>query len=73
LVLPLVAYAIFGTSRQLMVNPDAAACAMIAAAIAPLAGNNAELYLSLTTALTLLTGFFCIAASYFRPIDYFRP
>jgi MFS superfamily sulfate permease-like transporter len=27
-ILPLVAYAIFGTSRQLMVNPDAAACAM---------------------------------------------
>src|SRR6516162_960640 len=65
-ILPLVAYAIFGTSRQLMVNPDAAACAMIAAAIAPLAGNIAELYLSLTTALTLLTGVFCIAASYFR-------
>jgi high affinity sulfate transporter 1 len=65
-ILPLVAYAIFGTSRQLMVNPDAAACAMIAAAITPLAGNHAELYLSLTTALTLLTGVFCIAASYFR-------
>ena len=59
-ILPLVIYAIFGTSRQLMVNPDAAACAMIAAAIAPLAGNSAELYLSLTTALTLLTGLFCI-------------
>ena len=65
-ILPLVAYAIFGTSRQLMVNPDAAACAMIAAAIAPLAGNNAELYLSLTIALTLMTGLFCIVASYFR-------
>ena len=64
-ILPLVIYAIFGTSRQLMVNPDAAACAMIAAAIAPLAGNSAELYLSLTTALTL-TGLFCIVASYFR-------
>jgi MFS superfamily sulfate permease-like transporter len=65
-ILPLVAYAIFGTSRQLMVNPDAAACAMIAAAIAPLAGNSAELYLSLTITLTLLTGLFCIVASYFR-------
>jgi high affinity sulfate transporter 1 len=65
-ILPLVAYAIFGTSRQLMVNPDAAACAMIAAAIAPLAANNAELYLSLTIALTLMTGLFCIVASYFR-------
>jgi high affinity sulfate transporter 1 len=49
-----------------MVNPDAAACAMIAAAIAPLAGNNAELYLSLTIDMTLLTGLFCIGASYFR-------
>ena len=65
-ILPLVAYAIFGTSRQLMVNPDAAACAMIAAAIAPLAGNSAEVYLSLTITLTLLTGLFCIVASYFR-------
>src|SRR5215475_7140988 len=65
-ILPLVAYAIFGTSRQLMVNPDAAACAMITAAVAPVAGNSAELYLSLTTTLTLLTGLFCIAASYFR-------
>ena len=65
-ILPLVAYAIFGTSRQLMVNPDAAACAMIAAAIAPLAGNNAELYLSLTLVMTLLTGLICIVASYFR-------
>jgi high affinity sulfate transporter 1 len=65
-ILPLVAYAIFGTSRQLMVNPDAAACAMIAAAIAPLAGNSAELYLSLTITLTLLTGLICIVASYFR-------
>jgi high affinity sulfate transporter 1 len=65
-ILPLIAYAIFGTSRQLMVNPDAAASAVIAAAIAPLARNSAELYLSLTVALTFLTGVFCIVASYFR-------
>jgi MFS superfamily sulfate permease-like transporter len=32
-ILPLVAYAIFGTSRQLMVNPDAATCAMVAASV----------------------------------------
>src|SRR5215469_2784968 len=40
-ILPLVAYAVFGTSRQLMVNPDAATCAMIAAAVSPLAANDA--------------------------------
>jgi high affinity sulfate transporter 1 len=65
-ILPLVAYAIFGTSRQLMVNPDAATCAVIAAAIAPLAAGNGELYLSLSIALTFFTGLFCIAASFFR-------
>jgi high affinity sulfate transporter 1 len=65
-ILPLVAYAIFGTSRQLMVNPDAAACAMIAAAVAPLAAGDTELYLSLSIMLTFLTGLLCIAASFFR-------
>ena len=30
-ILPLVAYAIFGTSRQLIVGPDAATCALVAA------------------------------------------
>jgi len=65
-ILPLVAYAIFGTSRQLMVNPDAAACAMIAAAIAPLAAGNADLYWSLSVTLTFLSGVFCLAASFLR-------
>src|ERR1700751_1100223 len=43
-ILPLLAYALFGTSRRLIVNPDAAVCAMIAAAAAPLAGDDAQLY-----------------------------
>jgi high affinity sulfate transporter 1 len=65
-ILPLVAYAIFGTSRQMIVNPDAAVCAMVAAAVAPLAGGNAELYWSLSVAVTFLAGGFCIAASFLR-------
>ena len=65
-ILPLVAYAIFGTSRQLMVNPDAATCAMISAAIVPLAAGDPERYLSLSVAMTFFTGVFCIAASFFR-------
>jgi MFS superfamily sulfate permease-like transporter len=36
-ILPLVAYAIFGTSRQLIIGPDAATCALVSAAVAPLA------------------------------------
>ncbi len=65
-ILPLVVYAIFGTSRQLMVNPDAATCAMVAAAVAPLAGGDREVYLSLSVTLAFLTGLFCIAASFMR-------
>src|SRR5215831_14949571 len=65
-ILPLVAYAIFGTSRQMIVNPDAAVCAMVAAAVAPLAGGNVELYWSLSVAVTFLAGGFCIAASFLR-------
>src|SRR6185436_19370008 len=65
-ILPLVAYAIFGTSRQLMVNPDAATCAMVAAAVAPLAGSDSELYLSLSVTLTFLSGLLCIGASFLR-------
>ena len=63
---PLLAYALFGTSPQLMVNPDAASCAILAAAVTPLAGGDPSLYLSLATALTLFTGVLCLLASAFR-------
>lgn len=65
-ILPLLAYALFGTSRQLVVGPDAATCALVAAAVAPLAGGDPDLYLSLTVAMTALAGLFCIAASFLR-------
>jgi high affinity sulfate transporter 1 len=64
--LPLVAYALFGTSRQLMVGPSAATAAMVAAAIAPLAGGDAALYLSMSMVLCLCVGFLCIGASFLR-------
>jgi high affinity sulfate transporter 1 len=65
-ILPLVAYAIFGTSRQLIINPDAAVCAMVAASVAPLAAGDPSLYASLSVMLALLAGVFCILASFFR-------
>jgi high affinity sulfate transporter 1 len=65
-ILPLVAYALFGTSRQLIVGPDAASCALVAAAVTPLAGGDPERYLSLMVAMTTLAGLFCIAASFLR-------
>jgi high affinity sulfate transporter 1 len=65
-ILPLVAYALFGTSRQLIVGPDAATCALVAAAVGPLAAGNQDLYVSLSMALTFMAGVFCIAARLLR-------
>jgi high affinity sulfate transporter 1 len=65
-ILPLVAYAIFGTSRQLIINPDAAVCAMVAASVAPLAAGDPALYSSMSVMLAFLAGVFCILASFFR-------
>ena len=65
-LLPLLAYAIFGSSRQLIVGPDAATCAVIAAAVAPLAAGDEVSYASLSAMLALLTGLLCIAASFLR-------
>jgi high affinity sulfate transporter 1 len=65
-ILPLVAYAIFGTSRQLIIGPDAATCALVAAAVAPLASGNQKLYESLSVTLALLAGVLCIGASFLR-------
>jgi high affinity sulfate transporter 1 len=65
-ILPLVAYALFGTSRQLIVNPDAATCAIFAATVLPLAGGDPDTLRSLSVALAVLTGLICIAAGIFR-------
>lgn len=65
-ILPLVAYALFGTSRQLIVGPDAATCAIVAGAVAPLAAGDPDLYLSLAIMLGLIAGVFCIGASFLK-------
>lgn len=65
-ILPLLAYAIFGTSRQLIVGPDAATCALITAAAAPLAGGDQNLYESISVTLAFLAGVFCVGASFLK-------
>ncbi len=65
-IAPLLAYALFGTSPQLMVGPSAAASALVGAAIAPLAGGDAALYQSLSVLLALLVGVLCLGASVLR-------
>jgi high affinity sulfate transporter 1 len=63
-ILPAVAYAFFGSSKQLVVNPDSAACMIVAATLIPLDGNNPQHYLDLSIMLTFLTGLFCIIGGF---------
>lgn len=65
-VLPMIAYALFGSSRQLIVGPDATTCAVIAAVVAPLSVRNPELHWQLTIIMTLMMGGWCLLASKFR-------
>jgi high affinity sulfate transporter 1 len=65
-ILPLIAYAIFGTSRQLIIGPDSATCALVAAAVTPLAAGDQDLYQSLSVTLALLAGALCVGASFLR-------
>lgn len=65
-ILPMIAYAFFGSSRQLIVGPDATTCAVIAAVVTPLAAGNSEMQWQLTIIMTLIMGGWCILASKFR-------
>lgn len=65
-VLPLVAYACFGSSRQLIVGPDSATCAMVAATLLPLAGHDPHRYADYSVVLALLVGLCSIAGGVAR-------
>lgn len=65
-ILPLVAYAVFGSSPQLVVALDASTAAMLGAAVAPLAGGDPVRYAALAGALTLLVGAILLAAGIAR-------
>lgn len=65
-ILPLAAYALFGSSRQLVVGPDAATCALIAAAVAPLSAGDPQKYMAMSMTLTFLAGLLCVGASFLK-------
>lgn len=65
-VLPMLVYALFGTSRQLVIGPDAATCAVIAAVVTPLAAGDAVKHWQLVMTMTAMTGVWCLLASRFK-------
>lgn len=65
-ILPMMVYALIGSSRQLMIGPDAATCAMVAGAIAPLAMGDPARLAQLSVIVTILVGLMLIGAGLAR-------
>ena len=65
-VLPLIAYALFGTSMTLAVGPVAVASLMTASALAPLATAGTAEYIALAVLLALMSGVLLFAAGLLR-------
>lgn len=55
-VVPLIAYALFGPSRILVLGPDSALAPLIAAAVIPIAGSNASERVAVAGLLALIVG-----------------
>ncbi|WP_091521129.1 SulP family inorganic anion transporter [Aerobium aerolatum] len=65
-VLPLVAYAIFGSSRTLAVGPVAVVSLMTATAVGEIAAQGTNAYLVAATLLALMSGLMLIAMGLFK-------
>lgn len=65
-LLPLVVYALFGSSRQLILSPDAAMATLVAVSVAPLAGGDAARLVTLAAMMALLIGLACCVAGLVR-------
>jgi high affinity sulfate transporter 1 len=63
---PLLMYFLFGSSRQLVIGPDAATCTLVAITVTPMAAGDPQAYVTLSALLCLLAGVFCIGASLLR-------
>jgi high affinity sulfate transporter 1 len=74
LLLPAVAYAVFGSSRQLIVGPEGALSLLVVAAVAPLAAGSASTYALLAAMLAIVVGAIAIVGRVIRLgwiADYF--
>ena len=65
-IVPLLAYALFGPSRILVLGPDSSLAAVILAVVAPLAGSDPVAAVTVAGAMALVSGLVCVLAGVFR-------
>lgn len=65
-IVPLIAYALFGPSRILVIGPDSALAAVILAVILPLSEGDPQRAVVLASMMAIVSGLVCIAAGIAR-------
>ncbi|HMR41225.1 MAG TPA: SulP family inorganic anion transporter [Ignavibacteria bacterium] len=65
-ILPMMAYALMGSSRQLIMGPDSATCLLVATMVAPLAAAGSDQYYALCIMVALMVGALCIVGGIFK-------
>ena len=65
-IVPLLAYALFGPSRILVLGPDSALVAIILAVVLPLSGGDPQRAIVLASAMALVSGLVCLGAGLLR-------
>jgi high affinity sulfate transporter 1 len=65
-IVPLLAYALFGPSRILVLGPDSALAAVILAVVVPLSGGDAERALNVGGTMAIVSGIVCVAVGVSR-------
>ena len=65
-IVPLLAYALFGPSRILVLGPDSALAAVILAVVVPLSAGDPQRAVALAGAMAIVSGALCIAAGIAR-------
>ncbi|MFA5956214.1 SulP family inorganic anion transporter [Hyphomicrobium sp.] len=65
-IIPLLAYAVFGPSRILVLGPDSSLAAVILAVVLPLSGGDPMRAVALAGAMALVSGTVCIGAGLAR-------
>lgn len=65
-IVPLLAYAVFGPSRILVLGPDSSLAAVILAVILPLSGGDPQRAIALAAMMAIVSGAVCILAGIAR-------
>jgi high affinity sulfate transporter 1 len=65
-IVPLLAYAVFGPSRILVLGPDSALAAVILAVVLPLSAGDPRRAIAIASAMALVSGLVCVAAGFAR-------